>query len=90
MIVSQAFRDALVILKSELTIARRACESSASKFSCKVLLYAFAEAWARLPRALCNSGVIELTTDVSSREDRSLIIIFALVLAILVNRGFPK
>ena len=75
--VSHAFRDALVIRKNELIIARKAVESSASKFSCKVRLYAFAEARARWPGELCNSGRSELNTDLSSLDDRNLILIFA-------------
>jgi len=75
--VSHVFRDALVIRKNELMIARKAVESSASKFSCKVRLCTFAEARARLPGKLCNSGISELNTDLSSLDDRKLILIFA-------------
>ena len=75
--VSHASRDALVIRKNELTIARKAVESSASKLSCKVRLYIFAEARARLRGELRNSGLSELNTDLSSLDDRKLILIFA-------------
>jgi len=75
--VSHALRDALVIRKNELIIARKAVESSASKFSCKVRGYTFAEACARWPGELCNSGVSELNTDLSSLDDRKRILIFA-------------
>ena len=71
------FREAFVIRKYELIIARRAVESSASKVSCKVRLYIFAEARERLPGELCSSGLSELNTDLSSFDDRKLILIFA-------------
>jgi hypothetical protein len=67
----------LVIRKNELIIARKAVESSASKVSCNFRLYILAEARARLPGELCSSGLSELNTDLSSLDDRKLILIFA-------------
>ena len=67
----------MVIRKNELIIARKAVESSASNVNCKVRSYTFAEARARFPGKLCNSGISELNTDLSSLDDRKLILIFA-------------